>query len=102
MNPHQNPQLLDELRRFQRELCEAAMAETIRLIESPHFSDVDERHVREVSEYRPIEVGGERFFERAWTRSKEAGAMLAFALLLGPDFVRRDLARLRTAAQGAR
>jgi hypothetical protein len=36
----------------------------------------------------------ERFFERAWTRSKEVAAMLGFALLLGTDAVREDLLAL--------
>ena len=50
--------------------------------------------MREVAEYRPIELAGERFFERAWTRSKEAGAMLGFALLLGAETVRQELLAL--------
>ena len=102
MNPHENPQLLEELRRFQRELCEPAIAETIRLIESPQFPHLEARHVREVSEYRPSEIAGERFYERAWTRSKEVGAMLGLALLLGRDLVLSDLSNLRSAAQGTR
>jgi hypothetical protein len=42
----------------------------------------------------PIELAGERFFERAWTRSKEAGAVLGFALLLGTDAVHQELLAL--------
>jgi len=61
----------------------------------PCFGDLTEQQVREVAEYRPIEIDGERFFEPAWSRSKEAGAMLGFARLLGADLVRRDLRRLR-------
>jgi len=87
--------LRDELRRFQRDLNEASLAESLRLLESPRFAELTERHVREVAEYRLIEVGGERFFERAWTRSKEAGATLGLARLLGADLVSRDLRRLR-------
>jgi hypothetical protein len=50
--------------------------------------------VREVGEYRPIEIQGERFFERAWSRSKEAAATLGFALLLGADTVLEGLRQL--------
>ena len=87
-------QMRNELRSFQSLLTEAALAESLRLLESPHFEDLTEQHVREVGEYRPIEIGGERFFERAWSRSKEAAATLGFALLLGADTVRDGLRQL--------
>ena len=86
--------LREELRSFQKELTEPSLSEALRLLESPHFAKLTERHVREVAEYRPIEVAGERFFERAWSRSKEAAAALGFALLLGTDAVREDLLAL--------
>lgn len=92
-------QLRAELRRLERDLTEPSLAEALRLLGSPHFAALTERHVREVSEYRPIEIAGERFFERAWTRSKEAGATLGFALLLGTETVRADLQRLRAAVR---
>ena len=94
--------LREELFTFQRRLSEASVAEALRLLESPHFDDLTDQHVREVSEYRPIELRGERYFERAWSRSKEAGAMLGLARLLGGDCVRGDLARLRESLQGAK
>jgi hypothetical protein len=83
-----------ELRRCQHGLNEPALSEALRLLGSPRVRELTERHVREVAEYRPIELAGERFFERAWTRSKEAGAMLGFALLLGADAVRQELLTL--------
>jgi hypothetical protein len=88
-----------ELRALERELTEPALAEALRLLDSPRFAEVTEAHVREVGQYRPIELAGERFFERAWSRSKEAGALLGFARLLGAAFVRQDLRRLRALAQ---
>ena len=91
--------LREELRLVERELTEASLAEALRVLESPRFEELTERHVREVSEYRPIELAGERFFERAWSRSKEAGAALGFARLLGADSVRADLARLNAAVR---
>jgi hypothetical protein len=89
-----------ELRQLQRDLSEPSLAEALRLLESPRFEKMTDRHVREVAEYRPIEVGGERFFERAWSRSKEASAMLGFARLLGAGLVSRDLQRLRGSLRG--
>lgn len=90
-------QLKSELRQLERDLTDASLAEALRLLESPRFDRVTDSHIRDVAEYRPIEVAGERFFERAWSRSKEAGAMLGFARLLGASAVREDLQRLRAA-----
>jgi hypothetical protein len=93
--------LRDELRSFEGLLSEPALAEALRLLESPAVDELTDRHVREVAEYRPIELAGERFFERAWTRSKEAAATLGFALLLGTDAVREDLLALAASLSGA-
>lgn len=97
-----NPLLHDELKRLQSALTEPSLAEALRLLASPRFAEVTDREVREVAEYRPIELAGERFFARAWTRSKEAAAMLGFARLLGADRVREDLERLRASMRGHR
>ena len=88
-------QLRDQLRSFQGLMTEASLAEALRLLESPHAPELTEQHVREVAEYRPIELSGERFFERAWSRGKESAATLGFALLLGTDCVLRDLRLLQ-------
>ena len=88
-------ELRADLRQLQRDLTEAALAEALRLLESPRFEQLTEQQVREVAEYRAIEIAGERFFQPAFSRSKEAGAMLGFARLLGADNVRDDLTRLR-------
>ena len=89
-----------DLRQIQRDLTEAALAEALRLLESPRFEQLTDEQVREVAEYRPIEIAGERFFQPAFSRSKEAGAMLGFARLLGADNVREDLVRLRASVRG--
>lgn len=94
MNEQLRNALRQELRTLERDLTEPSLAEALRLLESPRFESVTDAHVRAVGEYQPIEVVGERFFERAWSRSKEAAAMLGFARLLGADFVRHDLCRL--------
>ena len=67
-------QLRDELRSFQGQLTEPSLNEALRLLQSPLALELTEQHVREVAEYRPIELAGERFFERAWSRSKEVPA----------------------------
>jgi hypothetical protein len=87
-------QLREQLQSFQSLLTEAALAEALRLLESPRFEGLTEQHVREVGEYRPIEIQGERFFDRAWSRSKEVAATLGFALLLGADTVVEGLRQL--------
>ena len=100
MDDHLKQRLRDELWQLEPSLTEPSLAEALRLLGSPQFTALTDAHVREVSEYRPIEIGGERFFERAWSRSKEAAATLGFAKLLGADRVRRDLQRLRAAVRG--
>jgi hypothetical protein len=79
---------------FQKELTEPALREALRLLSSPRSERLTAQHVHAVAEYRPIEVEGERFFERAWSRSKAVAAALGFALLLGTDVVRQDLLSL--------
>ena len=100
LDEDQKLQLRAELRQVERELTEASLVEALRLLESPRFEEVTEQHVREISEYRPIEIAGESFFERAFSRSKEAGALLGFALLLGAEGVRADLEHLRASISG--
>ena len=94
-------QLRAELRRFQGQLTEAALTETLRLLESPQCSELTEQHARQVAEYDCIEIAGERFFERSWSAGKEAGATLGLARWLGLDSVREDLRRLRASVGGA-
>jgi hypothetical protein len=101
VNDELRQRLRAELWELERALTDAALAEALRVLGSPRFAELTDAHVREVSEYRPIELSGERFFERAWSRSKEAGAALGFARLLGADRVRSDLERLRAAVRGA-
>lgn len=94
--------LREELRRFEAQLTEEALDETLRLLESPHSAELTERHARQVAEYDCIEIAGERFFERAWSAGKEAGATLGLARWLGLDLVREDLRRLRACVDGKR
>lgn len=94
-------QLRAELRRFQGQLTEAALAETLRLLESPNSAALTEQHARQVAEYDCIEIAGERYFERSWSAGKEAGATLGLACWLGLDSVREDLRRLRASVTGS-
>lgn len=93
-------QLRAELRRFESQLTQAALAETLRLLESPHSAALTEQHARQVAEYDCIEIAGERFFERSWSAGKEAGATLGLARWLGLDCVREDLRRLSASVDG--
>jgi len=93
-------QLRAELRRFQRLMTEAALAETLRLLESPLSAELTEQHARQVAEYDCIEIAGERFFERSWSAGKEAGATIGLARWLGLESVRDDLRRLRASVGG--
>ena len=55
--------LLEELRRFEQAMTVASLSEAIRLLESDCFDDPTAEHIREVGEYRPIQLGDKRFFE---------------------------------------
>ena len=93
--------MLAELHKFERALTVASLSEAIRLLESDRFEELTAAQIREVGEYRPIQLGEERFFERAWTRGKEVAAALGFAQHLGREAVREDLLGLRASLLGA-
>jgi hypothetical protein len=65
------------------------------LLESDKFCELTGSDIREVANYRGIEIGDECFFHKAFTPGKEAAASLAFAQQLGPELVLDDLQRLR-------
>ena len=93
--------MLAELHKFERKLTVASLSEAIRLLESDRFEDLTAAQIREVGEYRSIQLGEERFFEKAWSRGKEVAAALGFAQHLGPEAVRKDLLSLRASLLGA-
>ena len=93
--------MLAELHKLERVLSVASLSEVIRLLESERFEELTAAQIREVGEYRPIEFGEERFFEKAWSRGKEVAAALGFAQHLGPETVREDLVGLRASLLGA-
>jgi hypothetical protein len=93
--------MLVELHQLERALTVASLSEAIRLLESDRFEELTDAQIREVAEYRPIRLGGERFFEKAWTRGKEVAAALGFARQLGPEAVRKDLLGLQASLSGA-
>ena len=89
-----------ELRELECLMVTPALTESIRLIESEKFDQLTDRHIREVAEYRAIELEEEWFFERAFSTGKEAAASLAFAQMLGREVVLDDLQRLHTSLLG--
>jgi hypothetical protein len=93
--------MLAELHKFERALTVASLSEAIRLLESDRFEELTAAQIREVGEYRPIQLGEERFFEKAWSRGKEVAAALGFAQHLGTEAVRKDLVGLRASLLGA-
>ena len=93
--------MLAELHKFERALTVASLSEAIRLLESDRFEELTAAQIREVGEYRPIQLGEERFFEKAWSRGKEVAAALGLAQQLGREAVRKDLVGLRSSLQGA-
>ena len=93
--------MLAELHKFERLLSVASLSEAIRLLESERFEELTAAQIREVGEYRPIELGEERFFEKAWSRGKEVAAALGLAQQLGREAVWKDLVGLRSSLLGA-
>jgi len=92
--------LFAELQDHERRFTLPALEEAIRLLSSEKFSELTSEHIREVAEYRSIEIGEESFFERAFTPGKEAAASLGFARYLGREPVLEDLLRLRATLLG--
>jgi hypothetical protein len=88
-------ELIAELHRLTAKASLPSLREAIRLLESEQFEALTPDHIREVADYRSIELGSERFFHRAFTPGKEAAASLAFARRLGRRVVLEDLQRLR-------
>lgn len=85
---------------MERALTPSSVEELIRLLQSDAFSELRCEHIRTVGEYGAIELGGERFFERAFSTGKEAASSLALAHHLGPDAVLGDLLALRASLTG--
>ena len=92
--------LFAELQHHERRFTLPALEEAIRLLSSEKFSELTSEHIRDVAEYRSIEIGDEIFFERAFTPGKEAAASLGFAQHLGRRPVLEDLHRLRATLLG--
>lgn len=86
---------LEELHRVTAGASLPSLHEAIRLIESDHFEALTPQQIRDVADYRAIELADESFFHGAFTPGKEAAASLAFAQLLGRRLVLDDLHRLR-------
>jgi len=90
-------QLLSELHQHELSALPPALCEAMRLLASERFSELTDAHVLAVANYQAITLGGEVFFERAFTPGKEAAASLGYARLLGRERVLDDLRRLRAA-----
>jgi hypothetical protein len=93
--------LMGVLHELERGLRLAAVEELIRLIAAPHFGALRPWQIRSLGEYDWIEIEGERFFERAYSRGKEAASALALAQQLGAERVLDDLRRLHTSLVAA-
>jgi hypothetical protein len=93
-------QLRSQLHELARNLTETSLAQVIRLLESEKFSQLTCEQIRTVGEYGAIEIGGERFFDCAFSSGKEAAGSLGFARFIGRDLVLDDLARLRASLAG--
>ena len=85
----------EPLHTFEAAALTPALRETVRLLESDKFARLTDADIREIADYRAIEIDHEVFFERSFTPGKEAAATLAFAQLLGREVVLRDLRQLR-------
>ncbi len=84
----------EPLHSFEGAALTPALRETVRLLESDKFPRLTHADIREIANYRAIEIDDEVFFERSFTPGKEAAATLAFAQFLGREVVLRDLRQL--------
>lgn len=85
---------------MQRAITLPSLAEAIRLLESDQFEQLTDEQIRDIGQYRAIEIDSEVFFEKAFTPGKEVAASLGFARMLGRSVVLEDLQRLLRTSMG--
>lgn len=93
--------LFRELHSLQSRLTLSSITEAIRLLKSDKFSRLTDRDVRDVANYRAIEIDDEPFFHKAFSAGKEVAANLAFAATLGRHAILEDLQRLHATVTGS-
>jgi hypothetical protein len=91
---------MSELHGIERYLNLPGVEELIRLLKSGGLERLTDAQVRTVGEYGAIELGGESYFERAFSPGKEVAAGLALARQLGVRKVLSDLQALRASMLG--
>ena len=89
-------EVVSQVRKLSMRVFVPGLEELVRLIGSDKFDGLSEARIGMIGDYHPIEIGGERFFGRAFSASKEAAAILRLAK--GQDLPGRKaiLAELRS------
>ena len=91
---------LEELQHLEPGLTVDSLTEAIRLLRSEKFQDLTDRQIRDIAEYRSIEIGEESFFAKPFSTGKEVSASLAYAQRIGREIVLSDLRRLAESTLG--
>ena len=96
-NPSQTRResMLAHLHELEAKLNVRALDELIRMIESEKFRELTCEHIQTVGQYSPIEINGERFFDKAFTTGKEVAGSLGYARHIGRRRALSDLIGLR-------
>lgn len=69
--------------------------ELVRLLGSDKFDDLTEDQITNIGNYHAITISEEKFFNKAFSTSKEAASILRIARHLSRDTVLEDLQRLQ-------
>lgn len=93
-------EILEELQDLEPGLRVGSLIEAIRLLGSDKFQELTPGQIRDVAEYRSIEIGEESFFNKPFSTGKEVSASLAYAQRIGREIVLSDLRRLAESALG--
>jgi len=86
-----NEEVVKKINSFILNLNEASVNEAVRLIESGKFNSVNRDNFTEIGNYHPIEINGEKFFDKAFSTGKEVALILRFAEQNNEKYVLKEL-----------
>lgn len=97
MSREERERMMGLLHDYEAQIHPNALGELIRLLEAEDdFAEVTQTQINAVGEYKPISVGGKRYFGKAFTTGKEVSGILGIARFkLGREVVLEDLQRLQ-------
>lgn len=88
---NEQERLMEQFNELGIQLKEPGMHELVRLLESNSFDSLTEKQITEVGNYHAITIGEKRFFDKAFSTSKEAADILRIAQRVGREPILQEL-----------